>query len=434
MGAARGRAFVLPSDRIRLPSLTHKHTPRARAGAARRLRSTSANRSKTPVVSRRVLRSIAIIAAATGPLQSLACAQTSGTWAADVGTAGGSWSNPANWVNGVVPNNGGTATFPTLSTFGTAPINVILDQPNTTLSGITFDTFITYALVRPAGNTTNVITLTGPAEVRHTRPSINAWGTTFNGHFLSTPITGNSGFNKTGPGTVSVTVPNTFVGGATITDGIVRTTAGDAAFGDAGNSVTLVNGAIRTASGSFNSARTFNITGAGTLETTASGAATLSGQILGAGAFNKTGSARMDLTGLAAHTGATNIHSGSLVISGNGAVSASSGILAAGTITLDNTTLNNLDRIGNATPVKFTGSGITLLGNNGGASQENVGPVTLGSSLTFVTVTPGAAHPATLATGPVSRENGGAAFFRGNSLGAPTAGNVAQVVLANPTL
>jgi autotransporter-associated beta strand protein len=142
----------------------------------------------------------------------------------------------------------------------------------------------------------------------------------------------------------------------------------------------------------------------------------------------------MDLTGLAAHTGATNIHSGSLVISGNGAVSASSGILAAGTITLDNTTVNNLDRIGNATPVKFTGSGITLLGNNGGASQENVGPVTLGSSLTFVTVTPGAAHPATLATGLVSRENGGAAFFRGNSLGAPTAGNVAQVVLANPTL
>ena len=389
--------------------------------------------AQTPAFSKRALRSLVLVAAAAAT-PSFALAQTSGTWLVDVGTAGGSWSNPANWVNGAVPGNGGTATFETLSTFTTAPIAVIQDQANVTLSGITFDTFITYALNRPAGNTTNVITLTGPAEVRHARPSINAWGTTFNGHFLSTPIAGTSGFNKTGPGTVSVTVPNTFTGGATITDGIVRTTAGDAAFGDAANTVTLVNGQIRTATSAFNSARTFNLTGVGTLETTASGAATLSGQVTGAGAFNKSGSARMDLTGVASNTGAFNIHSGSIVMGGNGAITSSSGILAVGTITLDNAAVNNANRLGDATPIKFTGSGLTMTGNAAAASSEQVGPVTLGSSLTFVTVTPNAAQPATVATGNVARENGGAAFVRGTSLGAPAGPNVAQVTIANPTL
>src|SRR5687768_6264884 len=94
---------------------------------------------QTPAVKTRALRSF-LLAAAAAAAPSFALAQTSGTWLVDVGTAGGSWSNPANWVNGVVPGNGGTATFETLSTFTTAPIAVILDQPNTTLSGITFDT------------------------------------------------------------------------------------------------------------------------------------------------------------------------------------------------------------------------------------------------------------------------------------------------------
>ena len=89
----------------------------------------------------------------------------------------------------------------------TRPYWLRLDLPNVTLSGITFDTFITYTLNRPAGNTTNVFTLTGPAEVRHTRPAIDAWGTRFFGHMLNTPIAGTSGFNKTGPGTVSITQP-----------------------------------------------------------------------------------------------------------------------------------------------------------------------------------------------------------------------------------
>ena len=123
-----------------------------------------------------------------------AFSQTNGTWAVDVGTAGGSWTDPANWAGGVIAGGGGTATFPTLR-FTTAPLAIFQDQANLPLGGIVFDTFITYNIQRPAGNVTNIITLTGPAEVRHNMPSINAWNTLFNGQFINIPLAGSAGMN-----------------------------------------------------------------------------------------------------------------------------------------------------------------------------------------------------------------------------------------------
>src|SRR6478609_78871 len=89
-----------------------------------------------------------VLAAALGSIPSLAIAQTSSTWIADVGTTGGNWSNTANWASGVVPDNGGTALFNTLATFTTAPVTIIQDSSTVTVSKLTFDTFITY-LIKP---------------------------------------------------------------------------------------------------------------------------------------------------------------------------------------------------------------------------------------------------------------------------------------------
>ena len=75
-------------------------------------------------------------------------AQTSGTWAADVGTTGGNWSSAANWMDGSVAGSGGSAMFVTLPTFTTAPLAIVQDQPTVNVSGMTFDTYITY-LLRP---------------------------------------------------------------------------------------------------------------------------------------------------------------------------------------------------------------------------------------------------------------------------------------------
>src|SRR5437667_1598466 len=106
--------------------------------------------------SRRIL-----FAATLGMNASLAVAQTNGTWGADVGTAGGNWSNPANWVGGSVAGGGGTALFNTLPTLTTAPVTVLQDSANVTVSGLKFDTFVTY-LIKPTV-ASNALTLSGAA-------------------------------------------------------------------------------------------------------------------------------------------------------------------------------------------------------------------------------------------------------------------------------
>src|SRR4051794_19513639 len=99
-------------------------------------------------------RQILLTAIAVALPSCTAFAQTSSTWNVDVGTTGGNWSNTANWQSGIVPGNGGTASFITLPSFTTAPVNILQDSATVTLSGITFDGFITY-LLKPsvAGNT-----------------------------------------------------------------------------------------------------------------------------------------------------------------------------------------------------------------------------------------------------------------------------------------
>src|SRR5690349_8008701 len=104
----------------------------------------ASRRSSAPA--RKVVIAAATAAALSAGLVGRASAQTSGTWAADFGTFGGSWSDPANWAGGVVPGNGGTVTFTTLPSFTSAPVAILQDAPTVSVSGIKFDSFITYLL------------------------------------------------------------------------------------------------------------------------------------------------------------------------------------------------------------------------------------------------------------------------------------------------
>src|SRR4051812_9199199 len=161
-------------------------------------------------------RTTAVLLASLGAASTItsATAQTSGTWAVDVGATGGSWSNPSNWSGGVVPDNGGISLFNTMPSFTPPPGGIIQDQPTITLSGLTFDSFITY-LLKPTVATNN-ITLTGPATINTAVPSINTLNTTVFGQQSQLPFAGGAGLTKTGPGTLTLWATNIYTGGTTV--------------------------------------------------------------------------------------------------------------------------------------------------------------------------------------------------------------------------
>ncbi|MBC8107742.1 MAG: autotransporter-associated beta strand repeat-containing protein [Anaerolineae bacterium] len=379
---------------------------------------------------RKSARKMLFTAASVVALSSLAQGQTSGSWVVE---ADGNWSDATKW-SPAVPDNGGVATFETLPTFIlAAPRTVRQDSATVTLDKIVYNTPFTFVL-NPlvAGNT---ITLTGNAEVRHNVTPTLAWNTTTNGQLLSIGLAGSAGLTRSGPGIVSMSVASTYTGNTTLRDGsITRTTVGDAAFGNTSGQLNFNDGTIRVATAAFNSARQINLIAGGTIETTASGATTLSGLITGAGSFNKVGSALLTVTGAGNYSGGTWFGAGSVVYSGNGAATATSSVLANGTITLDNSGTNVANRINDAAGMTFTGSGLIMTGNAAGSS-ETLGVATFAQGITTIGTTPNAAAGATLTFAEAQRSLGGAAFFRANSMGATPGANVGNVYFtAAPTL
>jgi autotransporter-associated beta strand protein len=378
--------------------------------------------------SRRFVRSLLVAATCT---PAFAHAQTSGTWAVDVGTAGGNWSTASNWTGGVIPDGGGAATFLTLPTFTTAPVNIVQDLPTVTLSQMAFDSFITY-LVRPPSGGPQTLTLSSPATVHAQRANINTLSTTFFGHLLQIPIAGSNGLTKTGPGTVTLWSANTYTGGTSINGGIlVARQFGDACFGDPSGGININNGTIRVTTGAWTSARTVNLGGGATFEASTGNNITLNGVVSGPGNLNKIGGAGLIMSAANSYSGSTNVLAGTTTLNGNGALTSTSSLALRNTLTLDNSATNNTNRVNNAAPVTLLGSALTLTGSASASSSETLGDTAFSRGTSTVTVTPGAGQSALLALGNVSRNNGGTAFFRGTSLGASPAADVANITFAS---
>src|SRR5436190_6371543 len=117
-------------------------------------------------------------------------AQTSGSWIVD---ADGSWSNAANWSsNPSSPGAGGVATFglfPNLSALHA----VTLDPASVSLSGLSFDSEIRYLLLLPGGNTTNTISLIGPANLNVLTSNPGSPSLIPAGHLIAVPLGGSAG-------------------------------------------------------------------------------------------------------------------------------------------------------------------------------------------------------------------------------------------------
>ena len=331
-----------------------------------------------------------------------------------------SWSTASNWLGGTPPGTGGIATFG--DSFGMSLYRTITNDTNPTLSGITFDTNFSYR-IGPFG--TSTINLN--AGSAFTLNAIRSNGITpsvfGNGHTIESVLAGSATvFNKTGNGIVSLTCTNTFTaaGGINITAGELRLTSGDAALGNAINTLNIDGGALRVTTVALTSSRAVSIGSNGAIFN-AFDATRLNGTVSGNGILN----VRANVLGFtiagdaSGFTGAILHEGGKFIVDSNGVLGGSQSFDIAGELVLTNTTTNNNDRINDARALTSRGSLITLNGNDAG-TDEKVGNLVLETGGSTVSVVSTAATSSLTFTG-LTRNNRSTAFFRGTNLGTAAA-------------
>ena len=209
---------------------------------------------------------------------------------------------------------------------------------------------------------------------------------------IAQDITGSGTLTKTGDGTLVLGGTNGH--GGTIVNGGVVAAANDAAFGAAGTSLVIANGATVQALASFNSSRPVELRdGGGTFDTNGT-TLTLQGAISGAGGLTKQGAGTLEFAGVNTYSGATTISGGTLALLGSGSIAGSTGVNLAGVgATLDisgaggSSTIQDLTGVagtsimlgGNSLTVG-TGNSTTFSGTiegNGGLIKQGGGTLTL---------------------------------------------------------
>jgi autotransporter-associated beta strand protein len=206
--------------------------------------------------------------------------------------ANGNWSTPANWINEVIPSGSG---FEADFTFAQSANTTVTLDSNRTVGSLVFGNAnpITWTL---ASGSSSILTLNVPSGM----PEIETQDVATT---ISSVLAGSQGFAKTGPGTLTLTGSNTYVGTTAINGGVlsVPTLAlnGTNSPLGAGNSISMDGGTLRytgTASignPTFNRAITLGENG-GTIDaSTPAGFWFVAGQISGSGSFTKLGSRQL---------------------------------------------------------------------------------------------------------------------------------------------
>ena len=220
-----------------------------------------------------------------------------------------------------------------------------------------------------------------------------------------------------------------------IQGGTVTVAGGQDVFTDSFDPARHVNVALGTGT-VLNANRDIGIgqlTGSGSLTTSTAGAKTVVlesasnasfGGLISDGsgslAIAKRGAGTQTFTTAQTYTGATTIASGAVRLSGAGSLLSTSSIsVQLGDLILDNTTTNNLNRLGNSTPISLgSGSGtgsLQFLGNSSAASSETTGVLSANTGSGIVSITPGAGQTASLTFGGLTQAAGGTMDFRATS-------------------
>jgi autotransporter-associated beta strand protein len=344
-------------------------------------------------------------------------AQTSGTW---VGLSG-NWSIPSNWNGNVVPDDGGAAAF-ALHPRMTGSFTVTQDRPNVTLGTIALDSpFVVRIEPSPA---TNTITLSGPATVHaEAGPAEREFNP---GHVISVPIAGSAGLRKTGPGSVALAAPNSYLGGTTISGGRLRVSAGDAALGHLTGGIAIENATMRVDTTGFVTSRPIHVVGAGSIESRFT--ASLHGTISGNGTLTVSGS-NIDIDGINPLIGPLDVRATSLTISRFGSFQNAPLFAVSGAMQLH----AGGNRIGDGAGIEMRGGVLSLFGNDTTPYAETVGNGTFATGLGRWSVdTLENAPPTSLSASSIHRAGKGAAYFSATNLGAAPATGGGNIYLAQP--
>ncbi|PTQ78983.1 outer membrane autotransporter protein [Nitrosospira multiformis] len=201
-------------------------------------------------------------------------------------------------------------------------------------------------------------------------------------------VSGAGGLTKLGPGRLTLTGENTYIGGTTITAGALQ-------IGNGGTTGSIAG----------------NVTNNGTLAFNRSDDMSYGGVVSGTGALNKLGAGRLTLTGENTYTGGTTIDAGALQI-GNGGTTGS----ITGNVTNNGTlAFNRSDDIGYAGVISGTGGldkwgagRLILAGENAYTGPTHIysGTLQIGNGGTTGSM-----------VGDVSNFGGTLAFNRSNDLG-----------------
>ncbi len=181
---------------------------------------------------------------------------------------------------------------------------------------------------------------------------------------------------KVGSGTFTLGGTNAYTGSTDVNVGTLA--LGSATAGPSSSRVNVASGATFNLAG-FNGtigslAGAGNVTlGAGTLtEGGDNTSSAFSGVVSGTGGFTKAGTGTLTMTGTNTFTGGLSVTNGSVVLSGasGSAANASSvSVLTGASLTLDNSTTENSNRIGNTTAINIQGGNLTLVSDANGTSE-----------------------------------------------------------------
>jgi autotransporter-associated beta strand protein len=195
-----------------------------------------------------------------------------------------------------------------------------------------------------------------------------AGGSTFdtNGNNLSfaTALTGAGGITKTGTGTLTLAVANTYSGGTTLAGGTLAVSA-DADLGSATGAVTFNGGALETTA-SFATSRNAMLNGSSTFQTDAGTTLTWNGNVAGTGGLTKAGTGALKFFG-GGLAGALAVNAGTFQFSGSNQTVG--GLSGTGTVALSGGSLT----VNLTSDSTFDGS----VTGSGGLIKQGIGTLTL---------------------------------------------------------